>query len=81
MLLLWSAIAKIELVVPTRGQLKPLGKVKEVQVPTSGVVKEVFVEDGEKVEKGELLFSLDSTASKAELESTKEVLQSLSARK
>ena len=75
---LWSAVAKIELVVPTRGQLKPLGKVKEIQVPTNGVVKEVFVEDGEKVEKGELLFSLDSTASKVELESAKEILQSLS---
>ena len=76
--ILWSAVAKIELVVPTRGQLKPVGKVKEVQVPTNGVVKEVFVEDGEKVEKGELLFSLDSTASKAELEYTREILQSLS---
>ena len=76
--ILWSAIAKIELVVPTRGQLKPVGKVREIQVPTNGVVKEVFVEDGEKVDKGELLFSLDSTVSKAELESSREILQSLS---
>lgn len=75
---LWSAVAKIELIVPTTGQLKPVGKVKEVQVPTNGVVREVFVEEGEKVEKGELLFTLDSTASKVELESAQEVLQSLS---
>ena len=76
--ILWSAVAKIELVVPTRGQLKPVGRVKEVQVPTNGVVKEVFVEDGDKVQEGELLFSLDSTASKAELESAQEISQSLS---
>ncbi|MGK7949950.1 MAG: response regulator [Xenococcaceae cyanobacterium] len=75
--ILWSAVAKIELVVPATGQLKPLGRVKEVQVPSNGVVQEVFVEDGEKVEKGELLFTLDSEASKVELESAKEVLQSL----
>lgn len=75
---IWSAVAKIELVVPARGQLKPIGRVKEIQVPTNGVVKEVFIEDGEKVTKDQLLFSLDSTASKVELESTKEVLKSLS---
>ena len=76
--LIWSAIAKIELVVPTRGQLKPVGRVKEVQVPTNGVVKQVFVEDGDKVKEGELLFRLDSSASKAELESAQEILRSLS---
>ena len=69
--ILWSAVAKIELVVPATGQLKPVGRVKEVQVPSNGVVQEVFVEDGEKVERGELLFTLDSTASKTELESGK----------
>ncbi len=75
---LWSAVAKIELVVPTRGQLKPIGSVKEIQVPSNGVVKEVFVEDGDKVKEGQLLFTLDSAASKAELESSQEILQSLS---
>ena len=75
---LWSAVAKIELVVPTRGQLKPVGSVKEIQVPSNGVVKEVFVEDGDKVEEGQLLFTLDSAASKAELESSQEILRSLS---
>ena len=75
---LWAAVAKIEQVVPAQGQLKPVGRVKEIQVPTNGVVEEVFVEEGNKVEKGQLLFSLDSTASKAELESAQHILQSLS---
>ncbi|MGK7934458.1 MAG: response regulator [Xenococcaceae cyanobacterium] len=75
---LWSAVAKIELVVPTRGQLKPIDSVKEIQVPSNGVVKEVFVEDGDKVEEGQLLFTLDSAAAKAELESSQEILRSLS---
>ena len=74
----WAAVAKIEQVVPARGQLKPVGRVKEIQVPTNGVVKKVFVEEGDKVDKGQLLFSLDSSASKVELESSQEILQSLS---
>ena len=75
---IWAAVAKIELVVPAQGQLKPVGSVKEVQVPTNGVVQKVFVEEGDEVKEGQLLFSLDSSASKAELESAQDVLQSLS---
>ncbi|MBE9169395.1 response regulator [Pleurocapsales cyanobacterium LEGE 06147] len=74
----WSAVAKIEQVVPARGQLKPVGKVQEVQVPTNGVVKEVRVEEGERVKEGELLVNLDSSASKAQLKSLQNILQSLS---
>ncbi len=76
--ILWSAVAKIEQVVPARGQLKPAGKVKEVQVPTNGVVKEVRVEEGDRVKQGELLVSLDSSASAAQLQSLQNIRQSLS---
>ncbi len=74
----WSAIAKIEQVVPTVGQLKPEGSVAEVQVPTNGVVEEVKVEEGQRVEKGDVLLVLDSTTTKAQLESLKNIRQSLS---
>ncbi len=39
--LIWSAVAKIEQVVGAQGQLKPQGKVQEVQAPVNGVVQEV----------------------------------------
>ncbi|MGK7875051.1 MAG: HlyD family efflux transporter periplasmic adaptor subunit [Xenococcaceae cyanobacterium] len=73
----WASIAKIEQVVLATGQLKPQGKVKEVQVSINGVVKDVYVEDGDHVQSGELLVTLDSTASVAELESLKNIRQSL----
>ena len=73
----WAAIAKIEQVVPAMGQLKPEGRVKEVQIPTSGVVEEVKVEEGERVEKGDILLVLDSTTSEAQLASYKNIRQSL----
>ena len=73
----WAAIAKIEQAVPAQGQLKPQETVKEVQPPVNGVVKAVFVEEGDRVEKGDLLVTLDPTASQAELESLKKVRNSL----
>jgi hemolysin D len=75
--IIWAAFAKIEQVVPAQGELKPQGKVKEIQAPVNGVVKEVFVEDGERVEKGQVLATLDSTASAAELKSYQKIRQSL----
>ncbi|AFZ35770.1 response regulator receiver protein [Stanieria cyanosphaera PCC 7437] len=74
---IWASVAKIEQVVPARGQLKPIGKVKEIQVPTNGVVEEVEVEEGQKVKKGDLLLTLDETTSQAQLESEKNIRQSL----
>ena len=65
--LLWAALAKIEQVIPATGKLIPQGKVKEIQVPVNGVVKEVLIKDGETVNKDALLVKLDSTASKVEL--------------
>ena len=74
----WSAIAKIEQVVPAQGQIQPSGKVREIQVPTNGVVETVTVEEGQRVEKGDLLFVLDSTASASQLDSLQKISQSLS---
>ncbi len=73
----WASIAKIEQVVPAKGQLKPQGKVKEVQAPVNGVVQEVYVEDGDRVEKGQKLVSFDSTAAEAQLKSLENIRQSL----
>ena len=75
--IVWAAIAKIEQVVPAQGQLKPEGAVTEVQAPVNGVVEEVLIEDGDKVDKGEVIVILDSEASAAELKSLQKVKKSL----
>lgn len=71
--LLWAALAQIEQVIPAQGELKPQGKVKEIQVPVNGVVREVLIKDGDIVKKGDILLQLDSTASQAELDSLKKI--------
>ncbi|WP_144872554.1 response regulator, partial [Hyella patelloides] len=73
----WAFVAKIEQVVPAMGQLKPEGRIKEVQIPTSGVVEEVKVEEGQRVDQGDVLLVLDSTTSEAQLQSLKNIRQSL----
>ncbi|PHK34791.1 hemolysin D, partial [Nostoc linckia z15] len=69
----WAYFAKIEQVVPATGQLKPEGTVKDVQAPVSGVVKALYVKDGQEVKEGDLLLTFDSIASVAELNSLNKI--------
>jgi hemolysin D len=73
----WACLAKIEQVIPATGQLKPEGTVKEVQAPVSGVVKELYVKDGQQVKSGDLLLTFDSIATVAELNSLNKIRTAL----
>ncbi|MBE9197342.1 HlyD family efflux transporter periplasmic adaptor subunit, partial [Synechocystis sp. LEGE 06083] len=69
----WASIATIEQVVPATGQLKPIDKVKDINAPLNGVVKEVLVENNRKVKKGEVLVIMDSSSTQAELTAAQNV--------
>jgi hemolysin D len=73
----WASVAKIEKVIPAAGKLEPKGAVKEIQASVNGVVDKVYVKDGERVKKGDLLLEFDPTALKAQIKSTKQVKESL----
>jgi HlyD family secretion protein len=75
--IVWACIAKIEEAIPAQGKLEPLGTIKEMQAPVGGVVKAIYVSDGQRVKQGDLLLSLDSTAAKAQLASLKKIRTSL----
>lgn len=66
---IWASVAKIEEAVPAQGKLEPQGKVQDIQAPVAGMVKELYVRDGQSVKKGDLLLRLDPTADKAKLAS------------
>lgn len=78
-LVAWASLAPLEEAVPATGKLEPVGKVKDVQVPVAGVVKDVAIKDGDKVTKGQKLLSLESTVSKGQLAALESNLASLSA--
>ena len=73
----WAYFAKIEEAVPAQGKLEPQGAVQEVQVPVSGVVTEVRIEDGERVEQGQVLLKLEPAATEAQLISLKKIRSKL----
>ncbi|MBW4448221.1 MAG: HlyD family secretion protein [Spirirestis rafaelensis WJT71-NPBG6] len=73
----WASLAKIEEAIPATGKLEPQGFVQEVKAPTGGVVREIYVQDGQQVKKGQILLNFDTTAPKAELESLNKVKESL----
>lgn len=73
----WASIAKIEEAIPAVGKLEPQGTVKEVQAPIGGVVKAIYVEDGQRVRQGDRLLSFDPTAAKSQLASLQTIRTSL----
>jgi hemolysin D len=75
----WACFAPLEEAVPISGKLEPIDKVKDVQVPIGGVVKQVFIKDGDKVVAGQKLLSLESTVAQTTLNSLQNNLNSMTA--
>ena len=71
----WLSIAKTDEILVVQGKLEPIGKVKEIQIPVGGVARELLVEGGDLVKKGQVLIKLDAEISKQNLLSIIEKLE------
>lgn len=58
--LLWAFTARLDQTITVRGRLEPAGSVREVDSPSAGVVNDVYVEEGQVVEAGQPLFSVEA---------------------
>lgn len=67
LVLLWMAWSEIDVAVTAQGKVVPAGKVKQIQVPEGGVIKQILVSDGQHVVKDEVLVVLDQMANRAEM--------------
>lgn len=65
---IWVLVGTVDEVAVAPGKLVPNGYVKTVQSEGKGVVKAIFVKDGDWVKQGQTLIELSPTASKADLD-------------
>ncbi|OKL44523.1 HlyD family type I secretion periplasmic adaptor subunit [Pseudovibrio exalbescens] len=65
--LTWSAYARLEEVTRGEGTVIPAGRTQVIQASETSNIKEIFVEIGQSVKKGDLLFRLDDTTNSAAL--------------
>ncbi|HSV36326.1 MAG TPA: HlyD family type I secretion periplasmic adaptor subunit [Ramlibacter sp.] len=77
--LLWAAFAPLDEGVAAPGQVAIDTKRKAVQHLTGGIVKDVLVREGQRVEEGEVLIKLDEAVARANFEATRQRYLSLRA--
>jgi len=65
--LLWSFFGHVDEVAIVPGKLIPTGQVKTIQAEDKGVVKTIFVKEGQKVVQGQVLLELDTTITAADV--------------
>jgi hemolysin D len=64
--LVFSCLAKIDIVAVAQGKIIPSSRVKQIQPLEKGVVQTIFVQEGQLVKAGDPLIALDRTHSEAE---------------
>lgn len=72
--LFWAFMGRVDQTVNASGTLQPLSGKMIVSSPSGGIVQELFVSDGELVQKGEKLMVVESEATEASLNSTQKQL-------
>ncbi|MCJ2012625.1 HlyD family type I secretion periplasmic adaptor subunit [Methylobacterium sp. J-076] len=77
----WAALTQVSAAVIAPGQLVVESDVKKVQHPTGGVVGEIRVQEGSRVQAGDVLVRLDGTQIRTNLEIVLNALDELAARR
>ncbi|QFT85227.1 Type I secretion system membrane fusion protein PrsE [Halomonas sp. THAF12] len=79
-LIVWSAFAPLDEVTRGSGRIIPSSQLQKVQSFDGGVVQEVLVTEGERVERGQLLMRIDPTRFLANFRENRAQAESLEAR-
>jgi HlyD family secretion protein len=64
--LTWAAVSKVDEVATAQAEVIPSSRVQPVRSLTGGLLREIKVESGEQIDKGDPLIELDPTISEAE---------------
>ena len=80
LLIVWSALAGVDTVTRGTGKVIPSSQVQIIGSQDGGIVQRILVSEGELVEQGQLLLSLDRTRSEASLGENQAELRGLEIR-
>lgn len=69
--ILWSFFGTVDEVAVATGKIIPVGQVKTIQSKDKGIIKSIYVKEGDYVRAGDLLIELDPTSTGADLDSLK----------
>ncbi len=56
----WLAIAKTDEIIIVPGKIIPMGKVKEIKMPMSGVIEKIEIKEGDLVDTNQVLMRIES---------------------
>lgn len=65
---LWAMLFELDIAAHAPGKVVPAGQVKRIQHLEGGIVRSIFVKEGEHVQAGQPLVELESTATQADLQ-------------
>ncbi|WP_447930858.1 HlyD family type I secretion periplasmic adaptor subunit [Sphingopyxis fribergensis] len=72
--IVWTVFGRVDVVASAPGTLIPTGNIKLVQSPGTGVVRAIYVRNGDSVRKGQALLDLDPTIVGADLAAAEKAL-------
>ena len=75
--LVFACFARIDEVVIARGELQAIGAERPIKSPISGIINNIYINEGKRVNKGDILIEFDSNVLIAREESLKAKLEEL----
>jgi len=75
----WACIGHVNVVAEAKGKIVPSSHVKTIQPLEIGIVRRIHVDEGDEVDKGQLLIELDPTTAGADRSALRDQLVSLRA--
>lgn len=64
--MVYASVASMDIVVTAQGRIMPSGRAKVIQPLEAGVIKSIYVRDGQTIRAGDMLLELDATATGAD---------------
>ena len=74
-LLVWALVGRLDVIAVAPGKLVPTSYVKVVQPADAGIIKEILVREGDRVQAGQVLVRMDAAISEADTRQLESQLQ------